>query len=161
MLNRLKLSDYKTWNIEGFNLLPKVVYTSDIVRNQMPSKKYRKRAFRVSQQQIALAGYRLGETLNRIFGNENKTALSLVPSECKIIRKVLYPVSKRRRPDQKMRFALLDICPPNKGMVARPTIPMGNHTKIEFVEYDVIRVFETKKEAKKYAKENGINNASY
>jgi hypothetical protein len=35
---------------------------------EMPSEKYKKRAFEISEQRIALAGYRLGETLNQIFG---------------------------------------------------------------------------------------------
>ena len=65
---RLKLNNYKHWSIEGFNLLSGSVYTSAIVRNQLPSEKYRKRAFKTAQEQIALAGYRLGETLNQIFG---------------------------------------------------------------------------------------------
>ncbi len=64
---RLRLHDYKEWNIESFRLLPELVYTPEIVRNELPSKKYRKRTFKTAEEQIALAGYRLGETLNQIF----------------------------------------------------------------------------------------------
>ncbi|MEZ5347189.1 MAG: S1/P1 nuclease [Pyrinomonadaceae bacterium] len=69
MSTDLKIGDYKQWNREGFGMLNDVVYTTEIVRNQMPSKKYTKRTFTVAEKQIALAGYRLGETLNNIFGN--------------------------------------------------------------------------------------------
>jgi hypothetical protein len=65
--SRLKLGDYREWNSAGYKLLNEVVYTSDLVRNQLPAKKYQKRAFAVGQEQIALAGYRIAETLNHIF----------------------------------------------------------------------------------------------
>ncbi len=68
MKDRLKLGDYKEWNAEGFAFLEKTVYTADLKRNELPSKKYQSRAFAVGQQQTALAGYRIAETLNRIFG---------------------------------------------------------------------------------------------
>ena len=68
MKNRLKLGDYKEWNIEGFKLLNQTVYLDELKRGELPSKKYQNRAFAEGQEQIALAGYRLGEMLNRIFG---------------------------------------------------------------------------------------------
>ena len=263
MQNRLQLGDYKKWNLDGFNLLNEVVY-KDLTFEQMPSKKYRKRAFNVASEQTVLAGYRLGDTLNQVFSQKNevaekpntktvekknlneKSAIAIwekvksvidntqpfkfirvdirdttvilngiianealkqkavdaikkvegvgevidnltvdaslstkiadnelkmsqtVPaktarrdSECKIIRKVLYPVSKRRTPEQKMRIALLDICPPNKGMVARPMTSLKVDDDFVMYEYDVAQVFETEAEAKKYAKENNISDASY
>lgn len=75
MQNRLKLGDYKTWNTEGFDFLNKVVYTDDLQRNQMPSSKYTRQTFRTAEEQIALAGYRLGETLNQILGEKVKSAV--------------------------------------------------------------------------------------
>lgn len=74
MQGRLKLGDYKAWNMEGFNFLNSTVYNG-IQRNQLPSKKYRKRAFNVASQQITLAGYRLGDTLNKVF-TETSTAFT-------------------------------------------------------------------------------------
>ncbi len=68
MKDHLDLGDYKSWSRKGFDLLSGFVYTSEIIRNQMPSEKYRKRSFKTSEKQIALAGYRLGSTLNNIFG---------------------------------------------------------------------------------------------
>jgi len=64
----LKLGDYKAWHNEGFALATTVVFTPDLKRFEMPSEKYQKTAFATAERQIALAGYRLGETLNSIFG---------------------------------------------------------------------------------------------
>jgi len=67
MRERLKLGDYKEWNAEGFRFLDKTVYDETLKRGELPAKKYQNRAFVVGQEQIALAGYRMAETLNRIF----------------------------------------------------------------------------------------------
>ena len=64
----LNLGAYDKWQQESFALNPTEVFTPDLVRFQMPSEKYKKRAFVVAQRRLALAGYRLGETLNRVFG---------------------------------------------------------------------------------------------
>jgi len=66
--SKLKLSKYDEWQKESFVLNTTDVFSPDLVRFQIPSEKYRKNAFRVAQQQFATAGYRLGETLNDIFG---------------------------------------------------------------------------------------------
>ncbi len=68
MKERLKLGDYREWNTEGFRFLDKTVYSEDIKRGELPAKKYQNRAVSVGEEQIALAGYRMAETLNRIFG---------------------------------------------------------------------------------------------
>ncbi len=67
MKNRLKLGDYKEWNNEGFKLLNQEVYLDELKRGELPSRKYQNRSFATGQEQIALAGYRLAEMLNRIF----------------------------------------------------------------------------------------------
>ncbi|MDQ3489850.1 MAG: S1/P1 nuclease [Pyrinomonadaceae bacterium] len=69
MQNRLSLGKYDSWQAESFKLNPTMVYSPDLIRGQLPPAKYRKNAFRVAEEQLALAGYRLGETLNRIFDN--------------------------------------------------------------------------------------------
>ena len=43
------------------------VFSADLIRYQTPSEKYKRRAMNVAEQQLALAGYRLGEMLNQIF----------------------------------------------------------------------------------------------
>ena len=69
MQSRLKLGDYEEWNKEGFSFLASDVYTADLRRGETPSKKYQKSSFAVGQEQLALAGYRLGATLNATFGS--------------------------------------------------------------------------------------------
>jgi hypothetical protein len=65
---KLELGKYANWQKESFANVPTVVFSSDLQRFQMPSAKYRRAAYALAQQQLALAGYRLGETLNNIFG---------------------------------------------------------------------------------------------
>lgn len=72
----LYLSDYKRWNLEGFELLNSQVYTKNLVRNKMPSRKYKKSSYRTASKGITLAGYRIAETLNAIFGQPEKNSSS-------------------------------------------------------------------------------------
>ncbi len=76
MKERLKLGDYREWNAEGFRFLNQSVYTEELKRGELPAKKYQSRAFAVGQEQIALAGYRIAETLNRIFGGSENMVKS-------------------------------------------------------------------------------------
>ncbi len=161
MKTRLALSNYQQWNKEGFDYLSIDVYAADLKRNEVPSEEYRKNTFRIGQEQIALAGYRLGETLNAIFGSKPMNNMEASNVECKIIRRVMYPVSKTRTPDQKLRIALLDLCPENKGMIARPMTTIFVDGKPAHFEYDVVRVFETEAEAKQFAEENKIKDTKY
>ena len=62
------LGDYNEWQQGSFRLNPDLGFSADLLRNQMPSKKYLKRAYKASERQFALAGYRLGKTLENIFG---------------------------------------------------------------------------------------------
>jgi hypothetical protein len=74
---------------------------------------------------------------------------------CYAIRRVPYPVTKISK-DQKLRYALLDICPADKGMVSRPLLYKMEDGKPVGYEYDIVKAFKNKKEAEKYAKENKI-----
>jgi hypothetical protein len=67
MGSALKLGQYQEWQKESFALNSTDVFSVDLVRFQMPSEKYKRRAFAVSERQLALAGYRMGATLNQIF----------------------------------------------------------------------------------------------
>ena len=66
--NGLKLGNYEAWHLEGLALAQTAVFTPDLKRNEMPSRKYQKNAFALAERQIALAGYRIADTLNSIFG---------------------------------------------------------------------------------------------
>ena len=66
--NKLNLGNYADWQKESFVFDNAIVFPADLKRNEMPSEKYRKNAFKLAESQLALAGYRLGETLNSVFG---------------------------------------------------------------------------------------------
>ncbi|NNE65386.1 MAG: hypothetical protein HKN33_02375 [Pyrinomonadaceae bacterium] len=149
--------DYNSWNREGFAFLHPVVYDG-VERGNLPSKKYRKRAFKLARKQITLAGYRIGNAMNALF-SENQAAFYKHP--CEVIRVVRYPISKRRTLNQKLRIALLNVCPPNRGMVARPVTSIKANGNELNVEFDVIRVFDSEAQAKEYAAKNKIEDAVY
>lgn len=65
--SRLKLSNYAEWQKESFAFNPTDVFSPDLKRLEMPSDRYKRNAYRLAQQQLAVAGYRLGETLNEVF----------------------------------------------------------------------------------------------
>lgn len=65
--NSLALRNYAGWQKESFAYNNTDVFSADLTRNQMPSARYRRNAFRLAERQLAIAGYRLGETLNAVF----------------------------------------------------------------------------------------------
>ncbi len=68
MRSRLKIGKFDEWQQESFRISSTEVYPPTLKRFEMPSEAYKRRAFQIAQQQITLAGYRLGEMLNQIFG---------------------------------------------------------------------------------------------
>ena len=62
----LKAGKYDEWQRESFDLATREVYKG-IERNKPASEDYRKRALTISNERLALAGYRMAELLNRIF----------------------------------------------------------------------------------------------
>ncbi len=76
MQSRLELGKFDAWQQESFKIAIVDLFPATLIRNQMPSDAYRKRAFQISEQQIALAGYRLGAMLNQIFGGQTTALMS-------------------------------------------------------------------------------------
>lgn len=70
MQNRLKLGDFDEWRKESFQLATTEVFSPDLIRYETPSAKYRRNAFQLSEEQMALGGYRLGAMLDKIFGEQ-------------------------------------------------------------------------------------------
>ncbi|HEX8736381.1 MAG TPA: S1/P1 nuclease [Pyrinomonadaceae bacterium] len=68
MSARLNLGNFPEWQKESFQLATTEVFSPALVRFQTPTANYKKNAFQVAQQQIALAGYRMGALLNQVFG---------------------------------------------------------------------------------------------
>ncbi len=71
MQNRLEIGKFDVWQQESFEIASRRLYPKTLLRNQMPSAAYNKMAFEIAEQQIALAGYRLGTWLNQILGNQS------------------------------------------------------------------------------------------
>lgn len=65
---QLNLGKYDDWQRESFSYDNTVVFSPDLKRGQMPSEQYKKNAFKLAERQLAIAGYRLGETMNAMFG---------------------------------------------------------------------------------------------
>ncbi len=73
MQNRLKLGKFDEWQQEGFQITSTKLYPASLKFGEMPSENYKKMAFEIAEEQIALAGYRLGAMLNQIFDNQTLT----------------------------------------------------------------------------------------
>jgi hypothetical protein len=67
MTGRLKPGAYDEWAREGLAAAKAHVYPSWLKRFQMPPEKYRQQADNIAEPAIALAGYRLAATLDRLF----------------------------------------------------------------------------------------------
>lgn len=67
--DKLKSGKYDQWQQEGFEFATKEVYPASLKRNEMPSENYRKRAAAIAEQRLALAGYRMADLFNQIFGS--------------------------------------------------------------------------------------------
>jgi hypothetical protein len=82
---------------------------------------------------------------------------------CHIIRKIRLAHCKRgpelcekcREMDVE-RICLLDICPPDAGLVQRRVIEVTINGQTEWREFDVVRAFADEEEAAAYAAQNGI-----
>jgi osmotically-inducible protein OsmY len=68
MQNLLEIGKFDAWQQESFKIASTRLYPKTLLRDQMPSAAYNKMAFDIAEQQIAIAGYRLGTWLNQIFG---------------------------------------------------------------------------------------------
>ncbi len=74
--DKLKIGQYDEWHKEGLALAMTVVFSPDLKRFEMPSEKYQKKTFATAERQIPLAGYRIAETLNSIFGAAPATPIA-------------------------------------------------------------------------------------
>lgn len=65
---KLKLGDYQALQQESFAYNNTDVFSPDLIRFQPPSEKYKKNAYKLAERQLAMAGYRMGELFNTVFG---------------------------------------------------------------------------------------------
>lgn len=154
--DRMLPGDFEAWKAESVNYATSEVYRG-VEFFEQPSEKYKKKALAIGQERLALAGYRMGDLFNEVFGTGSAVADSNIP--CKVIRKVMYPVTKTNSVKQKLEIALLDLCPTQ--VAARPMLTFIIDGKTVMKEYDVIRTFKSESEARKYAADNKITDVSF
>ena len=65
MQGRLALDKYDAWAKESLTAAQNDVFSADLKRFETPSDKYKKKAYKIAEERLALAGYRLGELLNQ------------------------------------------------------------------------------------------------
>jgi hypothetical protein len=69
---KLILGKFDEWQKETFAYAPTDVFRDDLKRGEMPNERYLRNAFSVSESRLAMAGYRMGATLEQIFGNDHR-----------------------------------------------------------------------------------------
>lgn len=155
--DRMLPGNFDAWKAESVKFATTEVYRG-IDFFKIPSDDYRKKALGISEERMALAGYRMADLFNEVFGSK----MAVVPGTaiaCKIIRKVKYPVTQTSSVKQTLEISLLDLCPTQSA--ARPMYSFMIDGKMIDKEYDVVRTFKTEAEARKFAIENGITDMSF
>lgn len=64
---RILPGKYDVWVQESLALAQTEVFSSDLVRFERPSDKYRKKALKIAEERLAMAGYRMGDLFNLVF----------------------------------------------------------------------------------------------
>ncbi len=70
MQPRLKLGKFDDWQQEGFQIASTKLYPTSLKFGEAPSESYKKMAYGIAKEQIALAGYRMGAMLNQILDDQ-------------------------------------------------------------------------------------------
>ena len=153
--NRLLPGEFEAWKKESVDFATTEVYRG-VNFFEMPNEKYQKKALDIARERMALAGYRMGDLFNEVFVAK-PASQSAIP--CKVIRKVMYPVTHTSSVKQTLEVALLDLCPAQ--VAARPMLTFMIDGKPVMKEYDIVKVFKTEAEARKYASENNITDVGF
>ncbi|MEO6656263.1 MAG: S1/P1 nuclease [Pyrinomonadaceae bacterium] len=78
MKDKISPDKFDVWAKESLDVATTEVY-KDIKWYEMPSDKYKKKAFEIAQQRLALAGYRMGDLFNEVFGAAPAPATVISP----------------------------------------------------------------------------------
>ncbi|MFN2500470.1 MAG: S1/P1 nuclease [Pyrinomonadaceae bacterium] len=68
MQSRVAPGRFEDWIKESLSTAQTDVFSPDLKRFEMPSSGYKKKAFKVAQERLALAGYRMADLFNAAFG---------------------------------------------------------------------------------------------
>lgn len=66
---QLSSAKYEEWAQEGFKLASEQLYPANLKRGEAPAENYQKLALEISEERLALAGYRIAELLNKILAS--------------------------------------------------------------------------------------------
>ena len=69
MQGRLAAGKFDDWVKESLTSAQTDVFSPDLKRFEMPSEKYKKKALKVAEERLALAGYRMAVLFNEVFGS--------------------------------------------------------------------------------------------
>ncbi|MEJ7623441.1 MAG: S1/P1 nuclease [Pyrinomonadaceae bacterium] len=67
MESRIDADRFEAWVKDSLTYAQNDVFSSDLKRFEMPSEKYKKKAFGVARLRLAMAGYRMADMFNRAF----------------------------------------------------------------------------------------------
>jgi hypothetical protein len=85
-----------------------------------------------------------------------------VIADCQIIRLGNVPFSKKPNAQSQVPvIVLLNTCLSDEIPQQRPVIEVIRNGKSEFREYELLTIFASKREAKKYAKVNGLTDVQF
>lgn len=65
--SRLAMANPEAWAKESLTAAQNDVFSEELKRFETPSDKYRRHAYNVAEERLALAGYRMGELFNQAF----------------------------------------------------------------------------------------------
>ncbi len=68
MSSRLQPGKFDLWAAESLAIAQADVFSSDLKRFEPPSDKYKKKALKIAEERLALAGYRMGSLFEQVFG---------------------------------------------------------------------------------------------
>jgi hypothetical protein len=78
MKEKINPVKFDVWAKESLNIATSEVYTG-VKWFEAPSDKYKKKAFLIAQERLALAGYRMGDLFNEVFGTPPATVTPGAP----------------------------------------------------------------------------------
>lgn len=67
MQARLAPANFEEWIRESLVAAQTEVFSTDLKRFEMPSEKYKKKALKIAEERLTLAGYRMGDLFNQAF----------------------------------------------------------------------------------------------
>jgi hypothetical protein len=68
MTGRLQPGKFDVWIKESLEIAQRDVYSPDLKRYEPAPEKYKKKALKIAEERLALAGYRMGALFEQIFG---------------------------------------------------------------------------------------------